>query len=59
MEELFFWIVILDDYIFVDEKYEIDVIVYGLYWYEIIYVLLLIENIIYYKLFINVNLFIM
>lgn len=59
MEELFFWIVILDDYIFVDEKYEIDVIVYGLYWYEIIYVLLLIENIVYYKLFINVNLFIM
>lgn len=59
MEELFFWIVILDDYIFVDEKYDIDVIVYGLYWYEIIYVLLLIENIVYYKLFINVNLFIM
>lgn len=59
MEELFFWIVILDDYIFVDEKYDIDVIVYGLYWYKIIYVLLLIENILYYKLFINVNLFIM
>lgn len=59
MEELFFWIVILDDYIFVDEKYDIDVIVYGLYWYKIIYVLLLIENIVYYKLFINVNLFIM
>lgn len=58
MEELFFWIVILDDYIFVDEKYDIDVIVYGLYWYKIIYVLLLIENIVYYKLFINVNLFI-
>lgn len=59
MEELFFWIVILDDYIFVDEKYDIDVIVYGLYWYKIIYVLLLIENIVYYKLFISVNLFIM